>query len=69
MAGAIPDSLQKHGRNPSPEWLESSEEYPKVARGHMQEGNGIIYQMLGSRPTAACQFLKNDNKREQDLKE
>lgn len=45
------------------------EEYPKVARDHIQEGNAIICKMLGSHPRAACQFLKNDNKRERDLKE
>lgn len=45
------------------------EENPKVARDHIQEGNGIICKMLGNHPRAACQFLKNDNKREQDLKE
>lgn len=80
MAGDIPDSLQKQGRNPSPEPSEKCtcdgwkswkgvEKYLKVARDHTKERNGIICEMLGSHPTAACQFLKNDNKREQDLKE
>lgn len=41
----------------------------RVARDHIKEGNGIICKMLGSHLTAACQFMKNDTKREQDLKE
>lgn len=80
MARDIPGSSQKHGRNPSPEpsegWTcddwhdwKAVEQHLKMARDHIKEGNGILCRMLSSHLTAACQFLENDNKREQDLKE